>query len=46
VLREQETFFYRLENNQELKSIRWKIEKRFGPKEENNDKIQGEEWIK
>jgi hypothetical protein len=26
--------------------IRWKIEKRFGTQKENNDKIQGEEWIK
>jgi hypothetical protein len=26
--------------------IRWKIEKRFEPQEESNEKIQGEEWIK
>jgi len=26
--------------------IRWKIEKRFGPQVEDNEKIQGEEWIK
>jgi hypothetical protein len=26
--------------------IRWKIEKRFGPQVENNEKMQGEEWIK
>jgi hypothetical protein len=26
--------------------IRWKIDKRFGPQEENNEKIKGKERIK